>query len=67
MKFWGRGLNKSDVDVLAQQIPVNDPIAQRNPERPIYTGTHEEIEEALVPWLRRRRRAARQRSKRTIW
>lgn len=67
MKFLGRGLSKNDVDDLARQIPVNDPIAQRNPERPIYHGTHEEIEEALVPWLRRRRRAVRQRSRRTIW
>ena len=67
MKFWGRGLNKSDVDAIAQSIPVEDPIAARNPERPLYTGTHEEIEEALVPWLRRRRRSYRQRSRRTIW
>lgn len=67
MKFWGRGLNKQDVDILATQIPVHDPIAQRNPERPRYTGTHEEIEEALVPWLRRRRRSYRQRSRRSIW
>lgn len=64
MKFWGRGLNKSDIDTLDRQIPKNDPIAQG---RPVYTGTHEEIEEALVPWLRRRRRGYRQRSKRTIW
>ena len=67
MKFFGRGLDKRDVDALAATIPVDDPIAQRNPERPLYTGTHEEIEEALVPWLRRRRRSYRQRSKRTIW
>jgi hypothetical protein len=67
MKFLGRGLSKSDVDALERSIPTNDPIAQRNPERPLYSGTHEEIEEALVPWLRRRRRAARQRSRRSIW
>jgi hypothetical protein len=67
MKFFGRGLSKRDVSALAARIPVHDPIANRNPERPVYHGTHEEIEEALVPWLRRRRRASRTRSRRTIW
>lgn len=67
MKFLGRGLSKRDVDDLERQIPTKDPIAERNPERPLYHGTHEEIEEAHVPWLRARRRAYRQRSRRTIW
>lgn len=67
MKFFGRGLDKQDIAELETTIPRKDPIAERNPERPVYYGTHEEIEEALVPWLRRRRRAYRQRSKRTIW
>lgn len=67
MKFFGRGLDKRDVDELAASIPVRDPIAERNPERPRYSGTHEEIEEALVPWLRRRRRSYRARSRRSIW
>lgn len=67
MKFFGRGLSKRDVDDLEASLPVNDPIAQRNPERPVYHGTHEEIEEAFVPWLRSRRRSYRRRSRRTVW
>ncbi len=67
MKFFGRGLGKKEIDELETVIPRKDVIAERNPERPVYYGTHEEIEDAHVPWLRARRRAARRRSKRTVW
>ena len=60
-------LSRQDVAALEEQLQGRDVIAERNPERPVYHGTHEDIENALVPWLRARRSRSRRKSRRTIF
>jgi hypothetical protein len=50
-----RVLRRSDIDRLEQEIPKNDPVADRT--RRVYTrAVIAKLEEKHVPWLRRRRR-----------
>lgn len=49
------GISKKEFAVLDQRTPKSDPVAERS-GAPIYTGSHDEIEERAFPWLRRRRR-----------
>jgi hypothetical protein len=53
-----KGLKKSDLDELSQQIPTRDVIAQRQGMRTTFARI-EAVEEAMFPWLKKRRAAAR--------
>lgn len=52
------GLKKEDISKLEQDIPVKDKTAERL-GKPVHHGRIEDIENALVPWLRDRRRSRR--------
>lgn len=61
MNPFRRGLKKSDIDDLSQSIPARDTIAEQQ-GKPVYHGAIEEVENAMYPWLRARRRRAAARS-----
>jgi hypothetical protein len=54
-----KGLKKSDLDELSQQIPTRDVIAQKQGMRTTFARI-ESVEEAMFPWLKKRRAQRRE-------
>lgn len=50
-----RGLTKDDINDLKDSIPARDVIAEKQ-QKPVYHGRIEEIENAMFPWLKARRK-----------
>lgn len=50
-----KGLKKSDVEDLQRQIPTRDTVAEKQGMRTTF-GSIENAENAMFPWLKKRRR-----------
>ena len=50
-----RRLTKDDINDLKESIPARDVIAEKQ-QKPVYHGRIEEIENAMFPWLKARRK-----------
>lgn len=55
MGLMKKGLTKQEIDDLRTQIPTRDVIAEKQGKQSTH-GRIEDIENALVPWLRQRRK-----------
>lgn len=49
-----KGLKKGDIEELSRQIPTRDVVAQKQGMRTTF-GRVEDVENAMFPWLKKRR------------